>query len=81
MKNLLILCLFFISLINIANARKPRCGSYELAQDFSLDYCLYLTDRTQNSDIVFYLHGKGGSEKSWSGNYGKRVEKYWKKNK
>jgi len=80
MKKIFVLSVFFIVFISSASARKPRCGSYELGEDFSLEYCLYLTDRTQNSDIVFYLHGRGGSEESWSGNYGKKVEKYWKSN-
>ncbi|WP_374030185.1 alpha/beta fold hydrolase [Bdellovibrio bacteriovorus] len=40
------------------------CG-HETLKGVSFKYCLRDIDRRQTQDIVYYLHGLGGSEKSW----------------
>jgi len=80
MQKLTFFTLFFIGILFASHARVPACGESQLTENFSLKYCLYLTDRTKNKDIIFYLHGRGGNAHSWSENYGKELEKYWRLN-
>ncbi len=43
-------------------------------------YCIHQQAGSRNPDILYHLHGRGGSEKSWSGkvSYGELLRGYWK---
>lgn len=70
-----LLCLLFPLLAQSAELLND-CGEVETPIPYG--YCITKTKGSQNTDVLYYLHGGGGNEKQWIDS-GSGVRNAWKK--